>query len=163
VVAGGGLSSWLREAVVRLGLWCAKSESGKKLPLYEVKSLYLAASEESKAKLLFDFHAYPFREPATNLLQVRDRWIDAATGTFLTPHAYGAIDSSNAYAGFAIDPMNNADPTGQCISLDSVNCSDYLVNEVDQFSNPLNWQHEAVRALRRVRIKRCRAHYSSYE
>ena len=77
-----------------------------------MKSLYLAASEESKTKLLFDFHGYPFREPATGLLQVRERWYDARTGRFLTPDRMGYGDSSNLF-GFCLgDPVNGRDPTG---------------------------------------------------
>jgi RHS repeat-associated protein len=80
--------------------------------LYEIKSLYLAASEESKTKLLFDFHAYPFREPVTHLLQTRDRWIDTGTATWLTADARGTTDSSNLYAFCGADPVDCVDPTG---------------------------------------------------
>jgi RHS repeat-associated protein len=77
-----------------------------------MKSLYVAASDESKTKLLFDFHGYPYREPAMQLLQARDRWMDTGTGTWLTADAQGAIDSSNLYAFCGRDPVNCVDPTG---------------------------------------------------
>jgi RHS repeat-associated protein len=82
------------------------------LPLYEVDDLYLAASSESATKLLFDFHALPFREPANKLLYARARWYDASTETFLTPDPLGYEDSSNLYAFAAGDPVNNRDPLG---------------------------------------------------
>ncbi|MEA2572468.1 MAG: hypothetical protein QOI24_4469 [Acidobacteriota bacterium] len=79
---------------------------------YEMKSLYLAASEESKAKLLVDFHAYPFREPATQLVQARERWLDPATGSWLSADPMGYADSSNLYSFCADDPVNASDPLG---------------------------------------------------
>jgi RHS repeat-associated protein len=80
--------------------------------LYELKSLYLAASEESKAKLLFDFHGYPYREGATGLVGVRERWYDSAVGGWLTSDALQYRDSANLYAFAGWDPVNGRDPTG---------------------------------------------------
>jgi RHS repeat-associated protein len=81
--------------------------------LYEMKSLYLAASDESKAKLLTGFKAAPFVEPATGLINLRNRWYDPSTGTFLSPDPIGYDGgSSNLYAFCGGDPVNCSDPTG---------------------------------------------------
>jgi RHS repeat-associated protein len=61
---------------------------------------------------LTGFKAAPFIEPATGLAYFRNRWYDPATGTFLTPDPEGHADSSNLYAAFANDPVNNTDPLG---------------------------------------------------
>ncbi|HEX2832541.1 MAG TPA: Ig-like domain-containing protein [Thermoanaerobaculia bacterium] len=90
--------------------------SGQTYSLYNIPSLYAAASTESKTALLFDFHSLPFRDPATGLAYARARWYDPATGTFLTPDPYGYDSSSNLYAGFANDPVNNKDPNGEIVS-----------------------------------------------
>lgn len=106
-----------RESLVSISSFASTigSNSSASRNLYQLDSLYLAASEESKSRLLFDFKAAPFVEPATGLVYLRDRWYDASTGTFLTPDRYGARDSSNLYAGFALDPVNNSDPTGEYV------------------------------------------------
>jgi len=44
---------------------------------------------------------------------VRNRWYDPGTGTFLTPDPMGYQDSSNLYAFCAGDPVNCSDPTGE--------------------------------------------------
>jgi len=111
----------------------------KSTDFYSINSLYLAGTEESKAKLLFDFHALPFRDPATHLVYARARWYDPSTGTFLTPDDLGFIDSSNLYAFGAADPVNRRDPSGNCAGVDSVDCGDYATGLFDQFNNPLNW------------------------
>ncbi len=97
--------------IYRESLSSIRSRAGAR-GVYEIPSLYLAASDESKAKLLFDFKAWPFREPATELIYARARFYDSATGEFLTPDPMGYADSSNLYAGLARDPVNNSDPHG---------------------------------------------------
>jgi hypothetical protein len=59
---------------------------------------------------------------------LRDRWYDPATGTWLTPDKYGTADSSNLYAGFALDPVNNSDPTGNFTGIDDAIVLAYLGN-----------------------------------
>jgi len=49
---------------------------------------------------------------------VRARWYDPSTGSFLTPDPMGYTDSSNLYAFGAGDPVNQRDPTGNCLGLD---------------------------------------------
>ncbi|HMJ85916.1 MAG TPA: RHS repeat-associated core domain-containing protein, partial [Vicinamibacterales bacterium] len=120
----------------------------KSTDFYSIGSLYLAGTEESKAKLLFDFHALPFHDPATNLIYARARWYDPATGTFLTPDRLGFIDSSNLYAFGAGDPVNHRDPSGDCAGVDSVNCGDYAREVNDQFNNPMNWVGNSLRSGR---------------
>jgi RHS repeat-associated protein len=93
---------------------------------YAIPDLYLAASSESKTKLLTGFKAAPFVEPATGLAYFRARWYDPSTGTFLTPDPMGYQDSSNLYAAFGNDPVNNSDPLGMSF------VNDY----VDQFVIP---------------------------
>jgi RHS repeat-associated protein len=88
---------------------------GNEEVLYEIRNLYMAATTESKTKLLTDYHGYPFREPADGTIYVRARWYDASTGTFLTPDPMGYTDSSNAYALAANDPVNLSDPTGEIL------------------------------------------------
>lgn len=88
---------------------------GEEEVLYEIRSLYMAATTESNTQLLTDFHGYPFREPADGTIYVRSRWYDAATGAFLTPDPMGYRDSSNQYAFAANDPVNLSDPTGEIL------------------------------------------------
>jgi len=90
------------------------SSEKKSTDLYAIRSLYLAGTEESKTKLLFDFHALPFRDPATHVVYARARWYDPSTGTFLTPDPMGFFDSSNLYAYGSGDPVNMHDPSGEC-------------------------------------------------
>lgn len=80
--------------------------------IYALHDLYLAASPEPAAKLLFDFHLLPYREPANNLIFARARWLDTSTHTFTTPDPNGYEDSSTLYTAFAADPINFRDPTG---------------------------------------------------
>jgi RHS repeat-associated protein len=96
-------------------------------PMYEMKSLYLAASTTSKSKLLFDFHAYPFREPATGIVFVRARWYEPATGTWLSPDALSYKDSANLYAFAGGDPVNGSDATGEAVAT-TANGSWYVTN-----------------------------------
>lgn len=65
--------------------------------------------------LICPFKAAPFRDPATGLCFMRDRWYDPSTGTFLTPDPEGYGDSSNLYIFGKGDPVNNSDPTGRYI------------------------------------------------
>jgi RHS repeat-associated protein len=82
---------------------------------YAIPDLYLAASPNSKTKLLTGFKAAPFVEPATGLVYFRARWYDPSTGTFATPDPMGYVDSSNLYAFAKNDPVNNSDPTGEIV------------------------------------------------
>ncbi len=91
------------------------AKESKETNVYGMTDLYLAASPVSRTKLLTGFKAAPFIEPATSLVYLRARWYDPATGTFLTPDPAGYKDSSNLYAGFDHDPVNNDDPTGQYV------------------------------------------------
>ncbi|MEO8381863.1 MAG: RHS repeat-associated core domain-containing protein [Acidobacteriota bacterium] len=65
--------------------------------------------------LICPFKGAPFREPATGLCFMRDRWYEPSTGTFLTPDRAGYRDSSNLYIFGKGDPVNNSDPTGMYI------------------------------------------------
>ena len=58
------------------------------------------------------FKAAPFEDPATHLVNIRDRWYDPSTGSFLTPDPVGYRDSSNLYTFCGGDPVNCSDPTG---------------------------------------------------
>ncbi|HEX7708965.1 MAG TPA: Ig-like domain-containing protein [Thermoanaerobaculia bacterium] len=84
------------------------------------------------------FQALPFAEPATGLVYARARWYDPGTGSFLTPDPMGYLDSSNLYSFGAGDPVNNSDPTGKCLGLDSIDCTDYAFDAVMQFADPRN-------------------------
>jgi len=101
------------------------ANESKSTNLYGISSLYMAASEESKSKLLFDFHALPFHDPASGIIYARARWYDPATGAFLTPDPMGYRDSSNLYAYSASDPVNGRDPSGECLG-DDTPCKYYL-------------------------------------
>jgi RHS repeat-associated protein len=72
-----------------------------------------AAPSITNRLLTSPFKAAPFREPATRLVLMRDRWYDGATGTFLTPDPEGYADSPNPYVYCAGDPVNCSDPTGR--------------------------------------------------
>ena len=99
-----------RESIASLNALIA---SGGSHTLYNIPSLYAGASTESRTALFFDFHALPFRDPATGLAYARARWYDPSTGTFLTPDPSGYVASSNLYAGFNADPVNVRDPNGR--------------------------------------------------
>jgi len=83
------------------------------VPLYEIKSLYMAGFPYSKTKLLTGFHALPYNEPANGLIFARARWYDPSTGTFLTPDPMGYHDASSLYAFCHGDPVNFEDPDGK--------------------------------------------------
>jgi RHS repeat-associated protein len=89
------------------------SDGNGSTSVYAIPDLYLAASSETKTKLLTGFKAAPFVEPANGLAYFRARWYDPSTGTFLTPDPMGYQDSSNLYAFAGGDPINNSDPTGK--------------------------------------------------
>jgi RHS repeat-associated protein len=114
---------------------------------YAIPDLYLAASPDSKTKLLTGFKAAPFVEPATGLAYFRARWYDPATGTFLTPDPMGYRDSSNLYAAFGNDPVNQHDPTGLCLGFDDIPCGDYATDIFLQFG-PQNAVGNAKRSAR---------------
>lgn len=59
------------------------------------------------------FKGAPFQDPATGLIQMRDRWYDPSTGTFMSPDPDGSADSANLYLFCKGDPVNNSDPTGR--------------------------------------------------
>lgn len=59
------------------------------------------------------FKGAPFQDPATGLIQMRDRWYDPSTGTFLSADPEGYADSANLYLFGKGDPVNNSDPTGR--------------------------------------------------
>ncbi len=63
--------------------------------------------------LICPFKAAPFRDPATGLCFMRDRWYDPSTGTFLTSDPEGYRGSSNPYIYCGGDPVNCSDPTGR--------------------------------------------------
>ncbi|MHB0968392.1 MAG: RHS repeat-associated core domain-containing protein [Thermoanaerobaculia bacterium] len=67
--------------------------------------------------LISPFKAAPFREPATGLVFMRDRWYDPSTGTFLTQDPEGYGNSSNPYIFCGGDPVNCSDPTGRAAAV----------------------------------------------
>ena len=81
--------------------------------VYELADLYLAAREESRTNLHTDFHALPFREPASGFVYARSRWYDPSAASFLTADPFGYQDSSNLYAFAGNDPINRRDPRGE--------------------------------------------------
>ncbi len=104
------------ESLATLSMLIENTSSGQtnQKTLYTIPDLYLAASTDSKTKLLTGLKAAPFVEPATGLAYFRNRWYDPSTGTFLTPDPMGYHDSSNLYAFAKNDPVNGNDPTGLC-------------------------------------------------
>jgi RHS repeat-associated protein len=84
----------------------------KTIPVFDLGDLYLFANTRSATKLLTGFHAASFVEPATGYVYMRARWMDPATGNFLTSDPSLYTDSSNLHAAFAWDPINNRDPRG---------------------------------------------------
>lgn len=76
-----------------------------------------ASSPIAPQLLTSSFKAAPFRDPATGLVYMRDRWYDPSTGSFLTPDPEGFADSSNLYAYCGGDPVNCTDPTGRAASM----------------------------------------------
>ena len=59
------------------------------------------------------FKASPFQDPFTGLINMRDRWYNPATGSFLSPDPEGNRDSANLYSYCGGDPINCSDPTGR--------------------------------------------------
>ncbi len=117
VVAEAGAPVIARQSFSTLTAFLATipARQAKATNVYGMTDLYLAASRESKARLFTGFKAAPFIEPATSLVYLRARWYDPATGAFLTPDPSGYADSSNLYAGFDSDPVNNTDPSGELV------------------------------------------------
>ena len=74
-----------------------------------------AVNETSPLNAMFvaRFKGAPFQEPFTGLINMRDRWYDPRTGTFLSPDPEGYVDSSNLYSYCHGDPVNCTDPTGR--------------------------------------------------
>jgi RHS repeat-associated protein len=96
-----------------LGDFNALGDGTGQIVVYELPDLYLAASEESLSRIHSDFHALPFREPASGFVYARARWYDPSTASFLTPDPFGYADSSNLYAFAGNDPINRRDPRGE--------------------------------------------------
>lgn len=53
------------------------------------------------------------RELRRTIGNVRERWLDPQTGSFLSPDPKGYVDSANLYAFAGGDPVNRRDPTGE--------------------------------------------------
>jgi RHS repeat-associated protein len=100
-------------ASIRLAIDALGAKKSQTLPLFEVNDLYLFARADSRSKLLTGFHGAPFVEPATGYAFFRARWLDPATGTFITADPQLFVDSSNLYAFCGGDPVNCSDPTGE--------------------------------------------------
>jgi hypothetical protein len=89
---------------------------------------------------LFDFKAWPFREPATGLVYGRGRWYDAETGTFLSPDPMSYADSSSLYAFAKGDPVNNSDPRAElCESANAAGWWDWT----ERCGQDIGWFAEA--------------------
>ncbi len=93
--------------------FAALGDGTGQIVVYELADLYLAAREQSRTNLHIDFHALPFREPASGFVYARARWYDPSTASFLTADPFGYQDSSNLYAFAGNDPINRRDPRGE--------------------------------------------------
>jgi RHS repeat-associated protein len=98
--------------------------------------------------LICPFKAAPFRDPATGLCFMRDRWYDPSTGTFLTPDPEGYTDSSNLYAYCKNDPVNCSDPTGRSATvvgglLGAIGGSGYTIYRSVRHGDPFTWRYIA--------------------
>jgi RHS repeat-associated protein len=104
-----------RESLASLASFVGSLQTGESRAetLLQIHDLYLAGSSTSVTKLLTGYKAAPFVEPRSGFAYFRSRWYDPATGTFLTTDPLGMGDSSNTYAGMALDPVNRVDPTGE--------------------------------------------------
>ncbi len=80
--------------------------------LFNLTDLYVAGSAESHSRVLTGWKSSPFIDPLTNLVHLRNRDYDPATGYFWTPDPLGTRDSSNLYAFAQHDPINRHDPLG---------------------------------------------------
>lgn len=110
----------IRESLASLAPWLTSigPNTTKSNTLYEVTDLALMGSDDvtdDPARFLVasPFHALPFFDSVTRLTQVRARWLDHSTGTFLTADPMGYRDSSNLYGYCAGDPVNGRDPSGR--------------------------------------------------
>jgi len=81
--------------------------------LYDIPSLYLAASPTSRTRLLTSWKKSPFTDPGSGLMFFRARWYDPATGMWMTPDVLQYRDSSNMYAFCGDDPVNCSDGVGR--------------------------------------------------
>jgi RHS repeat-associated protein len=92
----------------------AEAASGKVVPPVPVRRATTSTTTTPETLLgVASFKAAPFRDPATGLVYMRDRWFDPRSGTFLTPDPAGYRDSSNLYSYCSGDPVNCHDPTGR--------------------------------------------------
>ncbi|MEO8033198.1 MAG: RHS repeat-associated core domain-containing protein [Acidobacteriota bacterium] len=141
VFTSAALPVEVRESMANLSQWLASIGPGeeKSRSLYEVPTLYslavprmdngVATFAPGDPQLLIvsaAFHAQPFADPLTGKNYVRARWFDPESGTWLTADPAGYKDSSNLYAYAGADPVNKDDPTGACLGLDDIPCSEYL-------------------------------------
>jgi RHS repeat-associated protein len=65
-------------------------------------------------------------DPVTGLSYLRARWYDARTAAFLQQDPEEDTDSPNLYAYVGLQPHAATDPTGRCMGLDNLECSDYF-------------------------------------
>jgi RHS repeat-associated protein len=115
--SSGALPVELREPLSALSAWLdgIPASGERNRALFTAPALSALAGEATPASRLIvsaGFQALPFAEPATGLINARNRWYDPSTGTFLSPDPMGYVDSSNLYAFAGGDPINRRDPMG---------------------------------------------------
>ncbi|HEX9163171.1 MAG TPA: RHS repeat-associated core domain-containing protein [Thermoanaerobaculia bacterium] len=152
----------IRESVTNLTQWLASiGTNGKKTnTLYDVPDLAMVGGSDQTGDdparfiVASAFHALPFFDSVTRLTQVRARWLDHTTGTFLTPDPLGyAASGSNLYNYAHSDPVNARDPTGEAVYLVYRKFNDptlekgypfighfYLAFDANGLADPAHWE-----------------------
>ncbi len=112
ILALPGISSTAAEPVIVTEQTKTIEQSSDEESVFEVRDLYLVASDTSKTNLLTGFKGSPFIDPGSSYAFFRERWYSPNDGQFLTDDKAGYRDSSSLYAFCGSEPISCSDPVG---------------------------------------------------
>ncbi len=102
----------VRESLAAAQIQFASTGTDTAYSIPTLTTLGTAQSDATATLIMSPFQALPFTEPVTGLVNARNRWYDAGTGSWVSPDPMGYIDSSNLYAFAGGDPVDRRDPAG---------------------------------------------------